>query len=343
MAHFALLRANQAAWFGTITPAEIWALDSGRFKSINGDEGGVWAPSAQIEIGGLGLKFSGPLEFGAGITVAGNPEFLGNVSLDGDVGIGSSPSNVLTVLATAGFSAPVTFYDDVVIGDAVTDSLGVHATSHFYFPVTCEDTVVVKGVFTVNTGGSIDCNGEASFSDDFEVSANSIKLHGPGSGATSIELGVSGGSLDAATVYCPIALTQDATVSAGLLFSGGGALGSGEEIPVNGHLALGTGSIRKRLLSVATSASVYVTSCDYIEQTAAAPSESTFTLKPDGAADGDMITVLNYNTTYAVSVTNDGAPIASIGVADGASDPSWAEYIYSSAASGWRLLRRKLP
>ena len=61
MAHFVLRRANLAAWaVGTVvTDAEFWSFDEDSFKSINGDDGGAWAPGAAIDIGGAGLLLSG--------------------------------------------------------------------------------------------------------------------------------------------------------------------------------------------------------------------------------------------------------------------------------------------
>jgi hypothetical protein len=63
MAHNNRTRVNLAAWAaGTaLTPAEIDDLDQKTFESINGDDGGTWNPSSVIEIGGQGLKTSGPL------------------------------------------------------------------------------------------------------------------------------------------------------------------------------------------------------------------------------------------------------------------------------------------
>lgn len=41
-----------------LTAAEAAALDLGQFKSINGDDGGTWAPGATIIIGGAGIQFN---------------------------------------------------------------------------------------------------------------------------------------------------------------------------------------------------------------------------------------------------------------------------------------------
>jgi len=61
MSHGTRIRPDVAAWaVGTVVdPAEFDALDEGQFVSINGDDGGTWAPSAAISIGGSGLELTG--------------------------------------------------------------------------------------------------------------------------------------------------------------------------------------------------------------------------------------------------------------------------------------------
>jgi hypothetical protein len=61
MAHNSLIRASEAAWSANsaVLGAEFWALDLGVFESINGDQGGLWAPAAAIEIGGAGINLQG--------------------------------------------------------------------------------------------------------------------------------------------------------------------------------------------------------------------------------------------------------------------------------------------
>jgi hypothetical protein len=77
MAHFTNIRADLAAWVGNaiITAAEFWAFDEKLGKAINGDDGGVWAPTDPIEIGGDGLKVSGVLD------VTGTAQFTGDVNI----------------------------------------------------------------------------------------------------------------------------------------------------------------------------------------------------------------------------------------------------------------------
>lgn len=63
MAHNTRIRPNLAAWSpGPVTGAEFDAMDQGQFEAINGDDGGVWAPSSTIVIGGSGVQMTGTFE-----------------------------------------------------------------------------------------------------------------------------------------------------------------------------------------------------------------------------------------------------------------------------------------
>jgi hypothetical protein len=97
MAHFSYIRGSLGAWAaGTIvTQGEFWSIDESIYKSINGDDGGTWAPAAAVEIGGAGITMAGTnhevtgtlsIESGAELTfdggsltgvVAGNPQATG--------------------------------------------------------------------------------------------------------------------------------------------------------------------------------------------------------------------------------------------------------------------------
>lgn len=63
MSHFARTRDPVAWVVGVVLPAEFASLDDKTFKAINGDEGGAWAPSAAIVIGGQGITLSNAVEF----------------------------------------------------------------------------------------------------------------------------------------------------------------------------------------------------------------------------------------------------------------------------------------
>lgn len=57
MSHFALTRSTWVS--GTaLFAAELASIDSKTFKAINGDEGGTWAPSSPIVVGGAGMTIT---------------------------------------------------------------------------------------------------------------------------------------------------------------------------------------------------------------------------------------------------------------------------------------------
>jgi len=54
-------------WTGgsyTFTPADMASLDAKQFAMVNGDRGGMWAPSNTLDIGNAGLALTGPLQLG---------------------------------------------------------------------------------------------------------------------------------------------------------------------------------------------------------------------------------------------------------------------------------------
>lgn len=104
MGHFDYTRPG-GIWSGSnvVTTAELEDLDSKTERAINGDEGGTWAPSAVITIGGSGLEVSGDFEAN------------GNSILTSCQGI--------TMAAGSSIDVPATATIDVV-GDINIDSAG---------------------------------------------------------------------------------------------------------------------------------------------------------------------------------------------------------------------------
>jgi hypothetical protein len=68
--HFVRVRAS-GFWtlLSVVDPAEFELLDEQLSMAINGDEGGSWAPSAPIIIGGDGLEVTGPFEAADAVSV----------------------------------------------------------------------------------------------------------------------------------------------------------------------------------------------------------------------------------------------------------------------------------
>jgi len=61
MSHFVYQRPS-GDWSGVVMPLNIWftGFDQQLFKAVNGDDGGTWAPTSAIIIGGQGLQVPGP-------------------------------------------------------------------------------------------------------------------------------------------------------------------------------------------------------------------------------------------------------------------------------------------
>lgn len=79
MAHFTRTQVD-ATWInGYVMPAaDFIDLDSKLFRSVNGDDGGLWSPSSPIILGGSGLTVTGPtVVSGAAASVPGNLQTSG--------------------------------------------------------------------------------------------------------------------------------------------------------------------------------------------------------------------------------------------------------------------------
>lgn len=138
MAHLATARADLAAWqapLSAVTAEEFWQIDENASKAINGDEGGVWAPSDWIIIGGVGLEVSGDFYASNNAQIgASAADTLGVAAVadfTADVTLGASSGDALDVNATATFASSVLFEVDVTIGTSPADSLTVESFTTF--------------------------------------------------------------------------------------------------------------------------------------------------------------------------------------------------------------------
>lgn len=111
MAHNSLIRASWIA-LSDLQAAEMQLFDVAQFKSINGDDGGTWAPSARIIIGGSGIRMTGLLEIHASaeIEVAG--------FLTTDAGSLSTFGDAAVFNGTATFNAATTFRYDFTVNNS---------------------------------------------------------------------------------------------------------------------------------------------------------------------------------------------------------------------------------
>src|SRR6266545_777235 len=194
MAHNNRTRASLAAWnSGVVTPAEFNKLDTQAFESINGDQGGVWAPATVIELGGAGLLVSGPFE-ATGTSDLDATDFHGDVNIltgnnfqaRGDVFLGNDSGDAVTVEGTSAFNAPATFnyaltvnssavfndnaqFNDTVafIGLAVfADDVNFAEPVNFEDNVTFEDPVDFDDDVDFAVGTTVTIRGDAHIGTD---------------------------------------------------------------------------------------------------------------------------------------------------------------------------------
>jgi len=168
MAHNTRVRVD-ADWVTTVLGSELRALDTGQFESINGDQGGTWAPAALIIIGGAGLQVTGPLtiddlqnshitnghaltvDSGAYIHIASG----GNVNVQGAGGFtvdaaGTGQINGYLYVANAG-------YIEVQSGGVINTLSGgnVNLQTGSQLRVYAGGSLQVDGTETVSSGGAL--------------------------------------------------------------------------------------------------------------------------------------------------------------------------------------------
>lgn len=187
MSHFGYTRAA-GVWapFTVARASELASLDAKTYKAINGDEGGTWAPSSPIWIGGQGVYMNGPLKaYGAvafeptsfGVAVpagaslvvdsakvkATSPNGTHSLTIDN---AGAMPLGTWQWGSSAWAAGTVTIAGDFNFGGmGVTLAIDcghllvkTGSTAAFAGPVTC----VSGSAFEVAAGATADLNGTTS-------------------------------------------------------------------------------------------------------------------------------------------------------------------------------------
>ena len=167
MAHFTRTRAAWAANTGLLA-FEMDDLDGKTAAALNGDQGGVWAPSSIIEIGGAGVSLTTFSSFES-IEVTGNAQFDLPVTFlaAADLVLDGGP---LTVLGgTASFSGPATFSDTFGVSGVATFS----GTASFSANVTIGDTSGDTALFNAqaNFQSAVGFNGNVVFNSSVVANA----------------------------------------------------------------------------------------------------------------------------------------------------------------------------
>jgi hypothetical protein len=190
LAHHTRVRANFAAWAtGVVTQTEFNKLDENLFKSINGDDGGVWAPSSAIEIGGSGLEVSGPFVSSGGATISdgasfsGGPvtfavdspatfhavaEFNNQAVFDASV-IANGPAQYNS---TALFKGLATFEGQVIVGNSPADSFDCSSQAQFYNHVSFLESAHCYAA--LETNADFIANGPATFNGSVDIGSNAL-------------------------------------------------------------------------------------------------------------------------------------------------------------------------
>lgn len=91
MAHHSYTRVggNWTDGVDTLTAADLEDFEQKIFESINGDEGGTWAPSGTVVIGGSGVDLQG-----ANHVLSGTLTVDGDIQLDGILDVGSGLGSI---------------------------------------------------------------------------------------------------------------------------------------------------------------------------------------------------------------------------------------------------------
>lgn len=314
MAHNALIRANLAAWAtGTVvTPAEFWAFDQAQFASINGDDGGTWAPSAAIIIGGSGLNTTGDLDID------------GDVNVDAASTVTWQSGSAITgaIDATAG----ITFNNGGIVLDS---NCILQVRSGTAISVKSGGIVDVEsgGEVDINSGATLDCNGTADFSNGVTISAGTLTVS---AGGASITGGLAVTS-DGMTCVGGAVIDDGCIVNDGFQSNDGSNLGGTTTVLTGGELVFaGTAKPRYRFVALGdASVSKGINDGDIFYAAATTLSTGrTLTLSHTGASAGHVIRVVNKHTTNALNV--DDATFGNIAILRFTSSVRfWADFVFT--------------
>lgn len=277
MAHFIRVRTS-GFWTtnSTLLSTEMESFDAQLYKAVNGDDGGVWAPSSIIEIGGSGLKVTG----------------------------------VLTITGAATFSGGVTANEVAITGDLTVQT---NATIQGY--LTAETDTEVQGALDVTgattlSGGATVTGGDLSVALNLAVQGNADVTGDLTADGASVEtLGIHSAVApgEVFTADGAGSFTSDLAVGGALAVTGAATVGGNAS--VTGTLTVtGTtiakGRFRRRVRTMGNAGeTVSVSDYDIVYMPPGVMSaDRTLTISTSGAVEGDVIRVVAKDTTYALDV-----------------------------------------
>lgn len=152
---------NGAAWISgyVLTQLDLQSIDQYLFESINGDQGGTWAPATRIIVGGQGIQISTFLRFANAST------------LDYDSGSVTVSSSGFQV----GSGFPAEFLGPVTLGGSsvtVNTDITVTGAGHLFSIAASADTPTLASGLHVTAGAT-------TLDGGLRVSAGTTTLDGP--------------------------------------------------------------------------------------------------------------------------------------------------------------------
>jgi cytoskeletal protein CcmA (bactofilin family) len=168
MAAFTRIRAF-GLWVagGALLASEMELFDAHQEKALNAAEGGVWAPTSVIEIGGQGIKITGSFWSTGAFRVDGTADLNGNLEVSGTSALSGAVSMQSTLDVQGAVSFDATLYvegeteihaDLLVSGGgslSVSGDATVQGVSDLQGDVDVGGALEVDGAATMNTTLSV--------------------------------------------------------------------------------------------------------------------------------------------------------------------------------------------
>jgi hypothetical protein len=144
---------------GPLLSSEMEGFDSRLYKAINGDDGGTWAPTDKIILGGAGLKCTVLTEL-ADVTASGDVTVQGETDLQDDVAVGGDldVAGALEVLGLTSLRDDTTVDADLQVNETLTvlgasdlqGALDVGGAMEVLGTTSLRDDVVIDAELQVN-------------------------------------------------------------------------------------------------------------------------------------------------------------------------------------------------
>lgn len=296
MAHLVRVR-SPGTWLSlsTLLASEMESLDAQLYKAINGDGGGVWAPSAIIEIGGLGIRITGAFVVTSQAELEGGADITGNLSVSGGSNLhNTTVTGSCSVSGNIHSDADLSVADDASItGDltAATVAVGGGLFSGKAFSVT--GNAHVSGTFI--SVGAFFASNNASVSGNLSVEGNTT---------LQADLSVDGDT----SLLGAVSLTQPLTPS-------------------------GSGRVRVKAVEGADADTTYTIAnaeCVVVLSTSITANR-IYSLSTTGAATGDRIVFVSRNGTFQISLGVSGNASENVILKkDAPLYSNWVEYTFVS-------------